>query len=143
MRRNSHPASRTGLHGTQCMGGCRTGTTLQPVGTFTFCRQSPAPDSSDCHNIFPLPRPYLQYPPHAISDDFRHISHARISPSFNLLASDCMELTLELNERKWPDLPRLAEMWEENAKAFVKYPSIAVLGGEDTAELVGKTSALL
>ena len=41
-----------------------------------------------------------------------------------------MELTLELNEHKWPDLPRLAEMWDENLDALVTYPSIMVLGGE-------------
>ena len=41
-----------------------------------------------------------------------------------------MELTLELNERKWPDLPRLAEMWKENTEALVTYPSIFMLGGE-------------
>ena len=49
---------------------------------------------------------------------------------FTLSSSGCMELTLELNERKWPDLPRLAEMWDENLDAFLTYPSIMVLGGE-------------
>ncbi|GAX75469.1 hypothetical protein CEUSTIGMA_g2912.t1 [Chlamydomonas eustigma] len=48
---------------------------------------------------------------------------------WNYFAANCMELTLELNEKKWPDVPRLAQMWQENLKAFVQYPQTVVLGG--------------
>eukprot|EP00798_Chlamydomonas_sp_ICE-L_P017408 gene17408-23708_t len=38
---------------------------------------------------------------------------------WNYFAAGCMDITLELNDRKWPDMKRLTEMWHENEAALV------------------------
>ena len=111
--RSSLRALPMGQNGTPCMGGCRTGTIWQQVFKSSNGLQS-------CSKTFLVYR---------LGFSFRNIFHLHFI--FHYLPSlGCMELTLELNERKWPDLPRLAEMWDENLDAFITYPSIMVLGGE-------------
>ena len=38
------------------------------------------------------------------------------------------QVTLELNNDKWPAPPRLAAMWGENERALLEWP-LVVLGG--------------
>lgn len=47
-------------------------------------------------------------------------------------------LTLELNNDKWPDAEggRLAEMWDENREALLRYPLVSLLGGEQSSRHV-------
>ena len=40
-----------------------------------------------------------------------------------------MEVTLELNDDKWPSLERLARMWAESRAALVDYALAAVFSG--------------
>ncbi|MEW5309967.1 MAG: hypothetical protein WDW38_001806 [Sanguina aurantia] len=40
------------------------------------------------------------------------------------------EITLELNDDKWPNMTRLRGMWEENKEAMVSWPLAAVMGVE-------------
>jgi len=47
---------------------------------------------------------------------------------WNYLAAGCMEVTLELNDNKWPAPPRLSEMWVENQAALLQWP-LATLAG--------------
>uniref|UniRef100_A0A7S3QMS3 Peptidase M14 domain-containing protein n=1 Tax=Dunaliella tertiolecta TaxID=3047 RepID=A0A7S3QMS3_DUNTE len=48
---------------------------------------------------------------------------------WNYLVAGCMELTLELNDNKWPKPNRLAEMWLENEQALLEWPLAVGLGG--------------
>jgi hypothetical protein len=40
-----------------------------------------------------------------------------------------MQITLELNNNKWPQPDRLKEMWEENERALLEWPMLAVMSG--------------
>jgi hypothetical protein len=41
-----------------------------------------------------------------------------------------VQITLELNNNKWPEPARLREMWDENERALVEWPMVAVLSGK-------------
>lgn len=55
-----------------------------------------------------------------------------LSQDWNYLVAGCAEITLELNDDKWPNMTRLRSMWEENRDAMVSWPLAAVMGGENT-----------
>ncbi|KAJ9509523.1 hypothetical protein QJQ45_001970 [Haematococcus lacustris] len=48
---------------------------------------------------------------------------------WNYVAAGCMEVTLELNDQKWPQPARLAEMWRENKQALLEWPLMAATCG--------------
>jgi len=45
-------------------------------------------------------------------------------------ARPCLQLTLELNDEKWPKPSRLAQMWAENERVLLEWPLAVALGGE-------------
>uniref|UniRef100_A0A383VL25 Peptidase M14 domain-containing protein n=1 Tax=Tetradesmus obliquus TaxID=3088 RepID=A0A383VL25_TETOB len=48
---------------------------------------------------------------------------------WDYLAGSCMELTLELNENKYPPASELLTIWGENKEALIALPLTAALGG--------------
>eukprot|EP00882_Tetradesmus_deserticola_P027297 GHRQ01030187.1.p1 GENE.GHRQ01030187.1~~GHRQ01030187.1.p1 ORF type:complete len:132 (+),score=29.75 GHRQ01030187.1:257-652(+) len=48
---------------------------------------------------------------------------------WDYLAASCMELTLELNNQKYPPANQLKKIWNENKDALVALPLTAALGG--------------
>jgi carboxypeptidase D len=48
---------------------------------------------------------------------------------WNYLAGSCMDITLELNEIKYPAPSQLPKIWNENKKALIALPLTAALGG--------------
>lgn len=52
---------------------------------------------------------------------------------WDYLAAGCMDITLELSERKWRPPGDLAALWEENRDALLALPMAALLGGERAA----------
>ncbi len=41
----------------------------------------------------------------------------------------CAQLTLELNDQKWPQPPRLGAIWDENREALLEWPLRTVMAG--------------
>ncbi|KAF5842639.1 hypothetical protein DUNSADRAFT_6109 [Dunaliella salina] len=63
---------------------------------------------------------------------------------WNYLVAGCMELTLELNDNKWPKPNRLAEMWLENEQALLEWPLAVGLGGfHGSVHAIGPANELL
>mmetsp|Transcript_26432 Transcript_26432/g.57658 ORF Transcript_26432/g.57658 Transcript_26432/m.57658 type:complete len:493 (+) Transcript_26432:213-1691(+) len=48
---------------------------------------------------------------------------------WSYLVTGCMELTIEVNDDKWPSVPRLGQVWKENLPALLKYPQLVAWGG--------------
>jgi hypothetical protein len=48
---------------------------------------------------------------------------------WDYLAASCMEITLELNNMKYPPPSQLPKIWNENKEALVALPIAAALGG--------------
>lgn len=48
---------------------------------------------------------------------------------WNYLAGDCMELTLELSQHKWPVPQLLPQLFEDNLPAMLAYPLAGAFGG--------------
>ena len=52
-----------------------------------------------------------------------------ILQDWNYLAGDCMELTLELSQHKWPVPQLLPQLFEDNLPAMLAYPLAGAFGG--------------
>ena len=52
-----------------------------------------------------------------------------ILQDWNYLAGDCMELTLELSQHKWPAPQLLPQLFEDNLPAMLAYPLAGAFGG--------------
>ena len=48
---------------------------------------------------------------------------------WNYIAGDCMELTLELSQHKWPQAEQLPKLFEDNLPAMLAYPLAGAFGG--------------
>lgn len=48
---------------------------------------------------------------------------------WNYINGDCMDVTLELSEHKWPPADTLGTLWEDCHEALTRYPLEATLGG--------------
>jgi len=48
---------------------------------------------------------------------------------YNYIMGNCMELTLELNERKYPDASQLKVLWQQNKHAFLDFAIAAAFQG--------------
>lgn len=48
---------------------------------------------------------------------------------WDYLAAACMEITLELNNQKYPPASQLLKIWDENKEALLALPIAAALGG--------------
>ena len=52
-----------------------------------------------------------------------------IVQDWNYLAGDCMELTLELSQHKWPVPQLLPQLFEDNLPAMLAFPLAGAFGG--------------
>ena len=48
---------------------------------------------------------------------------------WNYLAGQCMELTLELSQHKWPRPEQLPQLFDDNLPALLAYPMAGAYGG--------------
>lgn len=67
--------------------------------------------------------------PHGITNGARWYPIYGGMQDWSYFATGTFSIVLELNDNKWPDPKRLAQMWDECREAFVKYPAVLVLGG--------------
>jgi hypothetical protein len=61
----------------------------------------------------------------------RKVTHAlrHSLQDWNYLAGDCMELTLELSQLKWPQPEQLPKLFQDNLPAMLAYPLAGAFGG--------------
>ena len=48
---------------------------------------------------------------------------------WNYIAGQCMELTLELSQHKWPQAGLLPQLFEDNLPALLAFPVAGAYGG--------------
>ena len=53
----------------------------------------------------------------------------RYMQDWNYLAGQCMELTLELSQHKWPQPEQLPQLFEDNLPALLAFPMAGAYGG--------------
>jgi carboxypeptidase D len=58
-------------------------------------------------------------------------------------AADCLEITLELSQAKYPATSYLKTMWADNLNALLTLPTLAVLGGVSGRVVAADTGAPL
>ena len=65
----------------------------------------------------------------ACATEVCHHNNRVILQDWNYLAGDCMELTLELSQHKWPAPQLLSQLFEDNLPAMLAYPLAGAFGG--------------